>query len=327
MRYVIYGAGAVGATIGGLLHAAGRDVVLIARGAHLDALRRDGLRLIDPDRERTLPVIAVGSPAEVAIGAGDAVLLAMKTQDTEDALDALRASAPPDVAVVCAQNGVENERLALRRFAHVYAMRVILPAEHLEPGVVLQSAAPVAGVLDLSPYPGPAPDDRAEAIAADLTAAGFSSEATPRALALKYGKLLSNVANAIDAAIGDDPLGDAIHERARAEARACYAAAGIDAASDAEDAARRATVSASRPIGGRARNGGSTWQSLARGTGRVEADWLNGEVVLLGRLHGVPTPVNAVLQRAANEMAREHRVPGSMTGAELEELIAAEPGA
>ncbi len=74
-----------------------------------------------------------------------------------------------------------------------------------------------------------------------------------------------------------------------------------------------------RPVGGQRRGGGSSWQSLARGTRRIEADYLNGEVVLLGRLHGVDTPVNEVLQRVANCLARQERPPASMS---LEELMA-----
>ena len=72
-----------------------------------------------------------------------------------------------------------------------------------------------------------------------------------------------------------------------------------------------------QPIGGERRGGGSSWQSLARGTGAIEADYLNGEIVLLGRRHGVPTPVNAALQRVANRMARERIPPASLT---LEEI-------
>jgi 2-dehydropantoate 2-reductase len=68
-----------------------------------------------------------------------------------------------------------------------------------------------------------------------------------------------------------------------------------------------------RPVNGSARSGGSSWQSLARGTGSIEADFLNGEIVLLGREHGVPTPVNEALQRLANQAAREGSAPGSMT--------------
>ncbi len=72
-----------------------------------------------------------------------------------------------------------------------------------------------------------------------------------------------------------------------------------------------------RPIAGERRGGGSSWQSLARGTGSIEADLLNGEIVLLGRLHGIDTPVNALIQRVANDLARSRTPPGSLTEDEL----------
>ena len=58
--------------------------------------------------------------------------------------------------------------------------------------------------------------------------------------------------------------------------------------------------------------GSSSRQSLARGTGSIEADYLNGEIVLLGRLHSVPTPVNELLQREANAAALARLPPGSI---------------
>jgi 2-dehydropantoate 2-reductase len=61
---------------------------------------------------------------------------------------------------------------------------------------------------------------------------------------------------------------------------------------------------------------------LARGAGRLEADYLNGEIVLLGRLHGVPTPVNAFLQQLARRLVTERVVPGTMPAAELEAAVA-----
>jgi 2-dehydropantoate 2-reductase len=65
-------------------------------------------------------------------------------------------------------------------------------------------------------------------------------------------------------------------------------------------------------IEGGSRDGGSSWQSLARGLPTIETDYLNGEIVLLGRLHGVPTPCNEALQRVANRMVLERRNPGSL---------------
>ncbi len=318
MRYVIYGAGAVGGTIGGRLAQHGADVVLVARGDHGRAIRSGGLRLHSPDDSVVLPIPCVEHPGEIDLRPDDVVVLSMKTQDTAPALDALRAVAPPELAVVCAQNGVENERLAARRFANVYAMCVMLPATHLEPGSVDVSSSPVSGILDLGRYPSGA-DDVAAAIAADLERSSFSSRPDPRIMRLKYSKLLSNLGNALDAACGPGARGGDLHARARKEALECYAAAGIDAATAEEDRARRGNLMSIRPIEGRPRGGSSSWQSLARGTGSIESDYLNGEVVLLGRLHDVPTPVNALLQSTAARLAREGGQPGSVP---LDDLVA-----
>jgi 2-dehydropantoate 2-reductase len=108
-------------------------------------------------------------------------------------------------------------------------------------------------------------------------------------------------------------LSSPLSRMVRDEGEACLAAAGIDAASREQDKARRdGRMDMSRPVPGHDRQGGSSWQSLARGLGSVEADYLSGEVVLLGRLHAVPTPANELLQRLANQMARDGSAPGSV---------------
>jgi 2-dehydropantoate 2-reductase len=316
-RYIIYGAGAVGGIVGGRLFQHGHDVVLIARGAHLEAIRERGLELQSPQESVRLGIPAVASPREMTFGSGDAVVLAMKTQDTLAALGELEAVAPPSTPIVCLQNGVENERMAARRFDNVYAVPVMLPATHLEPGIVQANSAPVTGILDIGRYPNGS-DAFCEEFARAVSASSFSANAEPNVMRRKYTKLLLNLGNAVQAALGDAPEAREWTRGAKDEAIACYHAAEIDFATDEEDRKRRGTLLTLRPIAGSRRAGGSSWQSLARGSGSIEADYLNGEIVLLGRLHGVPTPVNRVLQLVANQMAREGRQPGSMSPAELE---------
>jgi 2-dehydropantoate 2-reductase len=321
VRYIIYGAGAVGGVIGGRLAAVDREVVLVARGSHLEALRSRGLLLRDPDSDTRPPVGVAGSIAEAAPEPGDVVFLTMKTQDTAAAHDELAALAPPGVAVVCAQNGVENERLALRRWPDVHAMCVVLPASHSEPGVVHAESAPVSGVLDLGRYPTGADsvDDR---IVDDLRSARFDAYVDPSVMRWKNTKLLANLGNAIEATVGGSASGASdLHKRLRGEGTDCFEAAGLEWATSDEEKAHRVRLSPLRAVGGHHRGGGSSWQSLARRTGTIEADWLNGEIVLLGRLHGVPTPVNAMLQAAANRMARERRDPGSLSIDDLHRLL------
>src|SRR5688572_27381440 len=136
MRFIIYGAGAVGAVMGARLHGAGYDVVLIARGPHADAMRARGLVLETPSGRELMQIPTVTSPDELDLTTDDAVILAMKTQDVSFAIDHLAAVAPLELTMVCAQNGVEAERIALRRFERVQGLSVMLPALFLRPGHV-----------------------------------------------------------------------------------------------------------------------------------------------------------------------------------------------
>ncbi len=330
MRFVVFGAGAIGGVVGGRLAEHGHEVVLIARGDHHDAIRDHGLRLVSPDPDGSmssamLTIPVVSHPAGVDFREDDVVLLAMKSQHTGKALSVLSAAAPATVAVVCLQNGVANEPAALRLFEDVYGVCVVCPALHLEPGVVEAHAAPLTGLLDIGRFPS-AVDGRAEAIAAAFSASSFESVARPDIMRWKYAKLLNNLGNAVDALCGPqggDPEsgGRVLQRRAWSEGFECLRAAGLDPVSRDEDAARRGDR---LPWGGaaaRSRPGASSWQSLARATGSIEADYLNGEIVLLGRLHGVPTPVNLLLQRMAARAAREGQAPGRVSPDELIRML------
>jgi 2-dehydropantoate 2-reductase len=368
MRYIIIGAGAVGGTIGGSLFQGGHDVVLVARGAHLEALRARGLRLATPSGTHQLDIPVVGGPAELRLRSDDVLILATKTQDaaalladwawqpvpgapaSADGAPAGNASAGAVAAgvlpVVCAQNGVASERFALRRFRHVYGMCVWLPATHLEPGTVQAQGAPLAGLLSVGRYPA-GTDSTIERIAGDLAKSRFLAPVSTNVMRWKYGKLLDNLGNAIEALCGRGAAGFGgarapgaptpgaptpgaqstgapaasdgaeLRRRTRAEGIAVLAAAGIAHADREEVAAARGDRVRIEAVNGAARPGGSSWQSLTRGTGTIEADFLNGEIALLGREHGVPAPVNEALQRLANQAARERRAPGFMTPAQV----------
>ncbi|TDE58609.1 ketopantoate reductase family protein [Nonomuraea mesophila] len=314
MRYIVIGAGAVGGTIGARLFQGGHDVLFIARGSHYEALRRDGLRLITPDSAETLDIPAADGP--VPTHDGDVLILATKSQDTVAALSPWPTALP----VVCAQNGVANERMALRRFENVYGMCVWLPAEHLRPGVVTANGHPYSGVLHVGRYPQGV-DELAEQIATDLGKHGLVGRATSDVMRWKHGKLIGNLGNAVEALLGRvDGMSDVV-TRARVEAMAVLDTAGVAYATSEEEAQVRGRRVEIRPVEGSERGGGSSWQSLARGSGSIEADYLNGEIVLLGRLHGVPTPVNEVLRREADRAAREKLPPGSMRLETLRALI------
>jgi 2-dehydropantoate 2-reductase len=302
---------------------AGTEVMLIARGAHFEAMARDGLRFVAPDGDHRLEIPVADRPEAVDWREGDVVLLTVKSQHTVAALDALAVSASRNIPVVCGQNGVANERMALRRFARVYGMLINLPAIHLEPGLVVTHAAGTGGILDTGRYPGGS-DAVAEALTARLTEAGFSARPDPRIMRKKYAKLLGNLGNIVQAATvgpdgevaGGDEATDTrreIFRLLRSEALACFDVAGIDCANRDEVQARRENTYRMVDVPGFGRPGGSSWQSISRGTGNVETDFLNGEITLLGRLHGVPTPANRVCQELATRMIREQLPVGWLT--------------
>ncbi len=315
-RYVVFGAGAIGGVMAVLLDRAGLEVAVIARGAHLAAIRERGLTLRTPEADTRVRVPAARSAGEIRWRDDDVALLAVKSQDTDGAIHDLAAAAPPSLVVVCAQNGVANERAALRRFENTLGMLVICPATHLAPGVVEAESVPCPGIMDVGRFPEGV-DPGAEEVAAALRAATFDSRAVPDVMRWKYAKLLSNLGNAVEAVCGAQAENGELGEVVRREGKAVLRAAGIARASPAEDAARRGDLISIRPIEGRRRIGSSSWQSLARAAGSIEADYLNGEIVLLGRLHGVPAPANELIQRLANRMAQERLLPGSMGEGEV----------
>lgn len=308
----MFGAGAIGGVVGGRLFQSGHDVVLIARGDHHRAIARSGLALESAEGTSRLPIPVVDDPSDVTFEDGDIVLLAVKSQHTVNALEALSAAAPASTPIVCAQNGVNNERAALRRFPNVYAMSVNSPCAHLEPGVVQAYSAPTTGILDLGRYPHGV-DSVATSIAEALNASSFNSEAVTDVMRWKWAKLLSNLGNAVEVVCGPPARRGPIGDMARAEGVAVLAAAGINHVSEADDVARRGDLLQIHEVGDQKRQGGSSWQSFTRRTGDIETDYLNGEIVLQGRLHGVPTPVNELLQRLASEMAHKGEPPGAVS--------------
>jgi 2-dehydropantoate 2-reductase len=313
MRFVIYGAGAIGGAVGARLHQSGHAVTLIARGAHLEAIRRDGLTFLTPVERVVLHLPAVGDPASVEWSGDEVVLLATKSQDTLPALIALREAAGSAVPVVCLQNGVENERVALRLMDAVYGAVVMLPAAHLEAGAIEAYGTETTGHIDVGRYPDGV-DDRCRAICAALAASRVDSDPVGDVMRLKYAKLLLNLTNAVGALFAASERRDELGELVKQEGRAVLDAAGVSyLAPEITDIEARWQRWGVRDIEGRSRAGSSTWQSLARGTGAIETDYLNGEIVLQGRLHGVPTPLNERLCVLAAAAARERRAPGTMS--------------
>ncbi|WP_250285870.1 MULTISPECIES: rhodanese-like domain-containing protein [unclassified Frankia] len=346
-RYVVIGAGAVGATVAAQLDGAGIAVVAVARGANLEVLRSQGLRYIRPDGDRRVALEVAGGPDEVDLRADDVLVLASKSQDSEALLQQW-AWRPVDVhgsvrtaaevlPVLLLQNGLDNARTALRRFATVIDAVVIIPSSHLRPAEVISPGAPIAGAFYLGragrvprgsdpvePGPtvtNPVVDPAVERVAAELRRASFAVQVVADIARWKAGKLLGNLAYNLDALYAPSELRDTASAALVDEARAVFAAAGIEAADVQTDGGLDLSQLVVHDIPGHQRQGSSTWQSLARG-GSVESDFLNGEIVLLARLHGLDAPVNAGVQQRIATASLTGTPPGGLGQADLAALLA-----
>jgi 2-dehydropantoate 2-reductase len=318
-RFVIFGAGAIGSGMGGHLHRTGHDALLVGRPTHVERIRDRGLELITADETFTLRVPAVTSAEEVRFSPDDVLLLCVKSQDTDTALQQIRAAGadPRQMAVLCCQNSITNEPAAARYFRRVYGVLVVVPGVFLQPGVVYNNSQDNAGLVEVGRFPAGS-DELCEHVASALLRASYAASANPRVMAAKGGKVFSNLANALGAITDALDGSEAFMTRVRQEAQACFVAAGIPFEQPDAFQARAARIHRQSTLPPGVRNLGSTWQSLQRGANSTEVDFLNGEIVRLGRVHGIPTPCNEVLQEVASLMAARGEKPGTYSVADLE---------
>jgi 2-dehydropantoate 2-reductase len=294
VKIAVIGAGGVGGTFGAALANAGADVWFLARGAHLDAMRTDGLRIVSP-RGDTHLVPTQASDDPTAIGPADVVLFCVKLWDVESAGERIRPMIGPGTAVIPLQNGIDAaDRLIPILGAGAVLGGVAQVSATIEgPGVVRQTGTFMR--LVFGEFSGEL-SARGEAFLALCRKAGFDADLSKRIqteLWLKFIVLATN--SAITAAtrlpfgkLRGDPDVMALFEAATKEVVAVGRAKGIALPEDA--AQRNMSFLAGAPAAMMA----SMAHDLIKG-GRIELPWLSGKVVAMGRELGVPTPVHSAL--------------------------------
>ena len=294
MRIAVIGAGGVGGAFGAALANAGADVTFVARGAHLAAMRRHGLR-VEGGRGETMvdPAQATDDPS--TIGPVDFVLFCVKLWDVESAGTHIKPLIGPTTAVIPLQNGIDSaERLIPILGAQAVMGGVAqISATIAEPGVIRQVGSfmrLVFGELEGGR------SARGEAFLEMCRKAGFDathSDQITTELWMKFILLSTNAAltAATRTPVGllrDDPDIGPLFARAAAEVAAVGRARGISLPDDAVDKVVGFTRSSPPAMMA------SMAHDLIRGN-RIELPWLSGKVVALGREHGVPTPVHEIL--------------------------------
>lgn len=338
MRYVIHGAGAIGSLAGGLLAESGAEVALIARAAHAEAIQQRGLTIRTKHGDQLVKgLTAVSAPQELQPRDDDVILLTVKSGQTASSVQLLREVFSEQTPVFCLQNGVRNEELTARRFLHIYGAMAGISASLLEPGIISHT---LGHNIAIGNYPRGC-DETAIAVAEVLRGAGFNVTTHENVMAVKWSKLILNLDNAV-LAITDsyvqlarvEPRINRFLADVEAEGLHVLEAAGISVEEDRnpynltvrlaemqhlneDDAAIRKAEKLPRDL----RTYPSTWVDLKNKRGETEASYFNGEIVLLGERHGLPTPYNSTLLNVVERMAAERLEPGLYTLDELGELV------
>jgi 2-dehydropantoate 2-reductase len=306
MRVAVYGPGGVGGYFGGRLAQAGAEVQLIARGAHLDALRRHGLRVRSVAGDFAVDVTATDDPADV--GACDYVLFCVKSYDTESAAARLAPLLGERTAVVSLQNGVDNEEKLAAAVGpqHVLGGAAFIFAGIGEPGVVVHTGGPTSitfGELDGQRT------ERARHLLEACRAAGFGAELSSDISAVLWGKLAficaqAGMTAAVRLPIGEIRSADAGWSAFRAIVEEVSAVAAAEGHALPDAAVERA-LDLGRHV--EPTSFSSLHDDLVAGR-RMELEALHGVVVRRAGRHGVAVPmttaVYAVLQPWALRNAR-----------------------
>lgn len=313
-RIAVIGAGAVGSTLGGLLSRAGNDVTLIGRAAHVAAIRSHGLTIACPSEIFTVHV----SASEQLDFRPDLALLAVKTQDVLPALQANLAHLA-DVPLLTLQNGIQSHTLAssLIPVKNIISVVVMLNASYLTPGEV--TLAYSGGLVIGRPY---ATRDAQVDQAAEILNRAIPTRISNSVMAAHWLKLIVNLNNALPAltnysmslVYGDTYLRNLALIMMREGLRVTKQA-GISLESLPDVSAVLARLIALLPmnisgpiVAAKVRRMETKWplysstlQSILRRR-LTEIDYLNGEVVRLGRQFRIDTLVNARIVELVHEV-------------------------
>lgn len=305
MKVAVMGAGSIGGYFGGMLARAGHEVTLIARGDHLDAIRRHGLIMQTQAGQFTVPCSATDQPAEV--GHVDLTLLTTKTYHNGVAVPAMAPMVGPDTAILCLQNGIDSYAPLVEAFPNAVVLpgAAYIEAGRASPGVVTQAGDIVRIVTGSIRGSDPSHQARAGVVCSAFREADVPAETQDDIAVTLWTKFLFITTMAGTTSLAREYLRDLLPRPewhkiivgCMAEIERAGRASGVDlsptivadtlnymeSAKGAMSASMHADLLAGRPM---------------------ELEALNGAVVRAGESAGVPTPVNDVIYAALKPHAQ-----------------------
>ncbi len=331
MRFVMFGAGAVGSVVGAHLSQAGADVLLVGDGPHVDKIKSDGLKLLGKYGEFVCHPAACSRLDDWDYQPDDVIFLAVKTYDTLLAIEQLKTKVPTDAPIFCFQNTMTNEELVAEHFSWVYGVALHLGARYVFPGEVSHLGG---NTLVIGRYPE-GQDEVAEAVVEALNTAGREGILTDTIVPFKWAKFCVNLLNSPLAILGMSGA-----EALNTTETRHFLAEVFDEAhqvfSKAETPMK--TLPGDRPLPEMVEwlQGAYTpktlparsqhvfpsmWQDVYCRRGRTEARYLNGRVAELGQRLSIATPVNALLPTVVDGMAERRELPGTYSLSDLYRML------
>lgn len=340
VRVLVFGTGAVGGLIGARLALTGHEVVFLARPRVVDALRRNGLTLIDDQQVAQVPNVIASSDFSEAVKTGhpDLILLCVKAYDCADAAALIKDTLPEPIPVLSMLNGINNEQTLAQALGsgNVIAGTLTTAVEMPELAVVRVARKRGVGIAGTHPM-------TAE-IVGRFKQARFHCEHYPNPGRMKWSKLMTNiVANTTSAITGFNPGEvfahpglarmemDALRETVWVMRKIGFGPQNLPGVS-VSLLGRAVFLPAivTRHLLGRIVAGGrgSKKPSLHHdiGRGKSEVDWLNGAVVRYGEQFGVPTPVNRALYETMKELVEDQSLHQTFLGHPERLISKAYPG-
>lgn len=327
MQVVVYGAGAVGSVLGGMLSGRHNDVLLVGRASLVEAVAQGGLRLKSATGERVAHPKAVATLVAGDVAPGACVLLTVKCYDVAAAVAALARVIPADTPIVCFQNGVASEAVVAKTFSRVHGGVCRMTCSMVQPGSA-SFRAPGRVIVGIHPKGS---DAFTRALALAFREAGFDAASSRTIASDKWLKLALNTQTVVHAAVDardhDTNEFQELNASLLDEVRRVFRAAKVRARScDGRDPAIEEMIAElRRPRARRSDHGvkvhNSLWQDLYLKRAHIESEYIHGPIIALGREHGVATPYNAAMLEIAGRLRASRAAPESLRLTELLEAV------
>ncbi|UCH83376.1 MAG: 2-dehydropantoate 2-reductase [Candidatus Latescibacterota bacterium] len=328
MRFVVFGAGAVGSVLGGHLALNKQDVLLVTREPHAAAINENnGLRMLSATGDYSAPLRAATKLAREDIDADTCVFFTPKSNDTKSCVEQLVKTAPPDTPVVSFQNGVTNEEIIVKYFENVYGGVCRMTCSQLQPG---QVSFRKMGRLVVGKYPKGA-HSFPKKLASVLEEAGFDVSVSNSIMCDKWLKLIVNLQSGFNAIIENRDhdsvefmeLKVGVLEEAkkvlRAQKMKAKSCDDRDLSVDDVIGELKKPKAPRSPSSVRVNN--STWQNLYLKRKEIENGYFHNPIIEMAKKHKIDVPFNEVSLELVTESCNEQLGPGAFRASEVLQKI------